>query len=157
MRSPAETKAWFQAYHLRNKVRRNAAARQYYRDNREKVLERHRVAKHYLMPHVKEYCRKYNAEHKEAVTKMKLKSLFKQKYHLSYDDYTALLASQNGVCAICRNFETVRPRLSVDHSHSTGKLRALLCHSCNVGLGHFRDSVGLLQDAAKYLEKYAEK
>lgn len=47
--------------------------------------------------------------------------------------------------------------LSIDHNHQTGKVRGLLCHHCNVGLGHFKDNIELLNSALDYLiktEKY---
>ena len=44
-------------------------------------------------------------------------------------------------------------RLAVDHDHKTGKIRGLLCISCNVGLGHFQDDVELLRSAILYLQE----
>lgn len=78
------------------------------------------------------------------------RSLLKTKYGLTPKDYNALLASQGGVCAICRR----RPahRLCVDHDHQTGKVRGLLCACCNGGVGQFRDDPTLLRLAADYLE-----
>ena len=75
-------------------------------------------------------------------------------------EYERMFKEQNGVCAVCSNPETekimdkVRP-LSVDHSHANGKVRGLLCGSCNRGLGKFRDSPSLLRKAADYIEKWA--
>lgn len=68
----------------------------------------------------------------------------KAKYGLTEDEYDLLLAAQGGVCAICGRFETVKrgsnvSRLSVDHDHATGQVRGLLCQSCNVICGMFRD------------------
>ena len=63
-------------------------------------------------------------------------------------------AAQGARCAICRLPEADAPnkRLVLDHDHATGRPRALLCHHCNVGLGHFRDSREILAVAIAYLE-----
>jgi hypothetical protein len=77
-------------------------------------------------------------------------------YGLSIEQYDALLASQGGGCAICGergDGGRWRRRLHVDHDHRTGKVRGLLCHGCNVGVGHFDDSPELMQRAAAYLGK----
>jgi hypothetical protein len=62
-------------------------------------------------------------------------------------------AAQKGRCAICGIPEAQAPRrrLALDHDHVTGRPRALLCHHCNVGLGHFKDSRHLLGLAIAYL------
>jgi hypothetical protein len=73
----------------------------------------------------------------------------KKIYGLSSDDYAALLAEQNGVCAICG--KTPKSILYVDHNHATGSVRGLLCQDCNIGLGRFKDDIVLLEAAIKYL------
>ena len=45
-------------------------------------------------------------------------------------------------------------RLCVDHCHTTGNVRGLLCDTCNTALGKFRDNIDLLNEAIKYLKKY---
>jgi hypothetical protein len=74
----------------------------------------------------------------------------KVSYGLTRDDYNAMLASQDGVCFICRLAERAKktgqtPRnLAVDHCHATGKIRGLLCTKCNGNLGwfeKFKDSI----------------
>jgi hypothetical protein len=68
-----------------------------------------------------------------------------------------MFADQNGCCAICGVHQSeVSKRFSVDHNHSTGKVRGLLCNHCNRGLGHFRDDPMLLEFAAQYLYASAD-
>ena len=75
----------------------------------------------------------------------------KYQYGLSQDEFSILLFSQRSVCAICRQPFTETPL--VDHDHETGKVRGLLCNSCNLGLGVFKNNSARLRLAAKYLEK----
>lgn len=76
----------------------------------------------------------------------------KRKYGLSREEYTDLLESQGGVCAICAKGPTVYDYLSVDHNHDTGEVRGLLCHPCNAGIGKLGDSIQRLRAAISYLE-----
>jgi Recombination endonuclease VII len=72
---------------------------------------------------------------------------------MSPQDYETLFARQGGVCAIC-----IRPSaepLCVDHCHATGKVRGLLCRTCNTGLGHYKDDQRLTAAATAYLRKAA--
>lgn len=75
-------------------------------------------------------------------------------YGMTSLDYQRLLDKQGGVCAICGRTGTdaTRTALSVDHNHSTGKIRGLLCGPCNRALGMLQDSPELLRKAAAYVE-----
>jgi len=73
------------------------------------------------------------------------------KYNISADEYDALEAAQLGVCAICHLPQVAGRRLSVDHDHETGRVRGLLCSTCNSGLGMFKDDPRLLKLAFHYL------
>jgi len=73
----------------------------------------------------------------------------KYRYGLSLRDYNGLYLEQNGVCAIC---ECTNTDMWVDHNHWTGKVRGLLCRSCNTALGMFKEDSRLLKKAALYLE-----
>lgn len=74
------------------------------------------------------------------------------------EEYLALAAAQNNCCAMCGDKETSINKktgrvklLSVDHNHTTGKVRALLCGACNTGLGLFRESPERLRKAIAYI------
>ena len=77
------------------------------------------------------------------------KDNLKRRYNMTVEEYVERVNEQQGACAICRTFT---PRLCVDHSHETGANRGLLCHKCNVALGHFNDDIQLLLNAINYLE-----
>ncbi len=84
-----------------------------------------------------------------------------RKLGLKNEDFIILNESQNNKCAICFKEETrigrggEVSRLAIDHCHKTGKIRALLCHGCNTGIGKFKDDVVLLKAAIKYLKLHS--
>lgn len=82
----------------------------------------------------------------------------RNNYGMTVDQYDAMLVAQGGVCAICglpqKGGKTSSVNLHVDHDHATSKIRGLLCHNHNVGLGHFQDDPGLLERAAAYLRSH---
>ena len=78
----------------------------------------------------------------------------KRMYGMSILEWEAKSESQKGVCAICSGTCVSGRRLSVDHNHTTGKIRDLLCGNCNHGLGKFLDNPELLLKAVDYLRKH---
>lgn len=87
------------------------------------------------------------------------RSHLKNTFGITPEDFVDLYKAQNGRCAICglANMNYIdkkgreRPSLFIDHEHLGGGVRGLLCHGCNTGLGHFRDSVELLESAINYM------
>ena len=82
-----------------------------------------------------------------------------RRYGVTPEQHDSMLAAQSGLCAICArppNPDGIRAssRLHIDHDHLTGKVRALLCNSCNNGIGRFRDDPALLRAAAEYIERH---
>lgn len=75
----------------------------------------------------------------------------KKQYGMSLEDFDKLVVEQLGRCSICDK-ELFDPY--VDHDHTTGKVRGLLCVNCNMGIGHFMDSKKFLLNAISYLEKH---
>jgi hypothetical protein len=76
-------------------------------------------------------------------------------FGLSLSDFNIMLDSQKGVCAICHTAPASVP-LNVDHCHTTGKVRGLLCGNCNRSLGLMKDNADRLRAAANYLERFNE-
>lgn len=66
------------------------------------------------------------------------------------------LRATSSVCEICGNPPAATKRLAIDHDHDTGKLRGMLCHTCNLGLGAFKDNEVLLHKAFFYLTKHKQ-
>ena len=77
-----------------------------------------------------------------------------RRHGLTVEEFRALLEAQNSLCAICRGpwrgWNGQNPH--IDHCHKTGRVRGLLCASCNSALGRFGDDPELLRRAAAYLE-----
>jgi Recombination endonuclease VII len=72
-----------------------------------------------------------------------------RRYGISREEYAALLARQGGVCAICG--KPAEKTLCVDHCHSTGKIRGLLCRKCNFGLGCYAEDQAAMIATLAYL------
>jgi hypothetical protein len=69
----------------------------------------------------------------------------KARYGITVEEYWEMHSSQEGLCAICDQPEKRKLRgnlalLVVDHCHSTGKVRGLLCFHCNKTLGHLENA-----------------
>ena len=80
----------------------------------------------------------------------------KTRFGITLADYDKMAEIQNGVCAICSESEVRkdRARLSIDHNHETGKIRALLCDRCNRLIGIAKEDIILLNKVIKYLRSF---
>ena len=121
------------------------------RCNVTKTEDNYYVKSYGLQSWCKECCGIYRKEYerinRERIRPQKYKRSLEREYGLSYEDYLSLLEKQRERCAICNE---IKP-LCVDHDHETGKIRGLLCGSCNRGLGSFQDNEMWLVNAAEYL------
>jgi hypothetical protein len=73
---------------------------------------------------------------------------------LTTETFNEILNNQKGKCAICGKVPSgngIRARLAIDHDHSTGKVRGLLFHECNIMLGAGLDNISILESAIHYL------
>lgn len=84
-----------------------------------------------------------------------LRARMKSLYGITLEDYHAMLKAQNGLCKIClrQAHEGTHGKLYVDHCHSTGRIRGLLCNRCNIGVGNFSDCTETLERALAYLRE----
>jgi len=151
-------------YYIDNKERIRARKRELYQENIEKMrLKGRRQAKKFAVKRKKwrednkEKLRLWKIRHYELHPEIKKKARFnatiaKLGIKLLQEEHDAMVKKQKNRCAICGKKEAKRA-ISIDHNHKTKKVRGLLCHQCNIGLGMFRDSPSLLKKAIKYLNQ----
>lgn len=92
----------------------------------------------------REYMRKYRKDNPLKIKDFKLK----QKYGITLIQFNEMFEIQDGVCVICK----IAKATCVDHCHTTGKVRGILCSNCNTALGMFKDDVKVLLNAINYLD-----
>jgi len=84
-----------------------------------------------------------------------------RKFGITRQEYAELFHRQDGTCAICKKPETAMrmgkiKALAVDHNHTTGAVRGLLCSDCNTGIGKLKEDRNVLLNAIKYLDEHEE-
>jgi len=136
------------AYNKRYLEKNPAKAKQYGLNRKPNSRKYRQVKKKERNEYLKEWGRK-NPEKKRA-------QKYRYRYGIDIEDYNSLLDKQDGKCAICysKNFGRAGAKhFVVDHCHRNGKVRGLLCHRCNMGIGFFNDSENTLLCAMNYLKR----
>ena len=137
---------------------RKATRKKYYEKNKEKLAE-HKKQKRlqnleYYQKMEKEKSARWRAKHPKEVKRNRRIRLL-AFYGLTEETYKELLLKQEGKCAICKKKMSYP---NIDHSHITGKVRSLLCESCNPILGYvekqMRINPDILKEFAKYLKTH---
>lgn len=151
----------------------NAQTRAYYQRNREKALARtgqwarehpevgrrkSRAWREANIDKVREKKRRDYEENGAEIRALLRDYHFRRKYGISLAEREAIAERQGHRCSVCGTHESgLVKRLAVDHDHATGAVRALLCQSCNLGLGFFKDSPELLEKAAEYVRHHTNR
>lgn len=100
----------------------------------------------------KETKQRYAKNNSEKIKLDKRNRNLRKKYGISAQDFDEMVERQGGCCAICRKPPSGRwGQLVVDHSHSTGQVRGLLCNQCNSALGFLKDDPETLDRAIRYM------
>lgn len=135
--------------------------REYYRQNKQKFIDKAKAWKAANPDKVKESSRKALAKARALESReSKKEKHLQRKYGMTLSDYLQMYHNQQGTCKICKSpFEIQMENAwnktaNVDHCHTTGKIRGLLCNNCNRGIGHLKDSPDLLRAAAEYLDAF---
>jgi hypothetical protein len=86
------------------------------------------------------------------------KDNLRSRFGITPEDFSRMQQEQEGVCAICKQPETIKRNghvqaLSVDHCHVSGKIRKLLCSRCNHILGQIEESIDILESMITYLKE----
>jgi hypothetical protein len=134
---PFKDEATAKAYRIKNAERRRETTRLWRERNQEADKQR-----------TKDWGQTPDGKEK------KRNNHYKHKYNITLDDYNKMLDEQSHSCKICNSHKDLfKKALCVDHCHSTGKIRGLLCDDCNVGLGKYKDQEELMIKAANYLRE----
>lgn len=129
--------------------------RAYYQGNRERFVTYQRAYRAQRPGADVGRGNQYLKDHPEKASGYQRKARLKREYGLTREQYDAMYAAQEQRCAICSELEAdLECRLCIDHDHSTGKVRALLCRNCNFVLGHCKENTNVLKAAISYLEKH---
>ena len=76
----------------------------------------------------------------------------KRRYGITLDQWNEMFSEQGGCCAICNKHQSeLKKNLAVDHNHTTGEIRKLLCSNCNTAIGLLNEDTELLLNAIEYL------
>lgn len=117
------------------------------------------LTEYWLSGHIrKDGSRNYRHLCKSCHSKQSIKNIRTRvlnSYGINDDLYEQERIKQNYCCLLCGIHETTQRygKLVVDHCHTTGKYRGLLCSSCNFGLGSFYDNIEVLTKAIEYVKK----
>src|SRR5271157_139850 len=137
------TKIYNEERYKNNEEISRERSRNYYKKNKEKK-KKHNIE--YLEKNkekIKEYAKIYRGKNSKKLKDLQLKYY----YNISLEEWNNIFNEQEKKCAICGKIsKDFKCSFSVDHCHSTGKIRGLLCSSCNLNLGYYE----------KYKEKFEE-
>ena len=133
-RNPEHRKQYQKDYYLKNKERLLEYRKNFYNENKEVAIERSKTW----------------AENNKRQRKH---NLLKSTYNITIDDFEKMLEDQDYKCLCCSvEHSSLKKGLFVDHCHASGKIRGLLCSSCNSALGYAKDNIEILANMIKYLE-----
>ncbi len=144
-KNPDRAKAASAKYQQSHKAQRAAYNKHYYASNTDYHHARYVADRDGMNARAIEWQR----ANPEKVRNHKMRT----RYGISVADYDAMLSAQGAVCLICDRGPKTNARLVIDHDHSTGAIRGLLCDSCNKGLGNFGDNADRLRRAIVYLSR----
>jgi hypothetical protein len=136
-------------YRERHQERVREANQKYQTEHREQITEKQALRRKADAEHARAVGRRAYAKDPEKCKRAVRKSLLKTKYGMTPEQVEEMRAFQDGKCLVCLE----KRLLVVDHDHSTGKVRALLCNRCNCLLPESA-TPALLRRLAEYIEHF---
>jgi hypothetical protein len=141
----ANTKRWQE----KNKDKLAANTKRWQEKNKERVAANTKRWQEKNKERFMESVKTWQKENRDKLRENERKYRLKKKFNITIEIYDKKFNDQSGLCKICGKSQ--EKKLAVDHCHSTGKIRDLLCSKCNIGLGHFFDDPEILLKAREYL------
>jgi hypothetical protein len=118
-----------------------AYMRTYRAKNQDRIKEKSRA-----------YSKRYYTSHKVSCNRASLDARLKRNFGVTLAERDALIQAQGGKCTLCERVFNPLDRACIDHDHITGRMRGIICTSCNKALGLFKDSIPALTKALAYLQ-----
>jgi hypothetical protein len=148
-----QDREWQRIYRVRHPERVKAAQKRYRQSERGRLKANERAKKYRTQDPEKsrQRCRDWYKNNKESVIERNRWYKRKRQFGLTREAFFELLTSQGNKCAACGSADPGTKGWMVDHCHTNGHVRGILCHHCNAGLGHARDDIAVLEKWIKYL------
>ena len=128
--------------------------RAWYERNKESERERARNRARVYGPKERERNKQWAAANPEKARHHSRKKLLGKKYNMTVEEHDGLFASQGFACGACGSPNpNSKKGWSTDHCHKTGVIRGIVCHHCNIGIGHAKDNAETLRKWIAYLER----
>lgn len=134
---PDRIKKSNKAAYLKNRKQRIAAQKEYSANNKESISA------------YRKRWREINADHTRSYD-------LKKKYGLTVDDLERMIMSQGNKCDICAKQFSEKVKMNIDHCHTTGKVRSLLCSRCNTAIGLVFENVEIMNSMINYIKSHAK-
>lgn len=139
-------------YRTKNKELLKVKKANYYKVNKENIRKTHKIKYDNNPEYYRERTKNFKVPKEKKHTYNK-KFKLKKNYNLSIEEYNFMLVKQNYSCKICNKDFMDKIIPYVDHCHKTGKVRGLLCITCNTGLGMANDDIRILNNMINYLKE----
>lgn len=126
----------------------------YYERNKEAVLRRNKEWRDNNKERMAELNKQSRLKHRLVFNERARKRHYTTKYGITIEERNALLFSQNNKCAACGTVDPgAKQGWAVDHNHTTGRVRGILCQPCNRAIGHAKENIHRLKALVVYLEQ----
>lgn len=129
----------------------NKYMREFYSKNKESILKRNKK-----YPKYKKKISSNKTYLLHSTPEKRKNDKLKHRYGISLVEYEQLVRNQNGLCQICGQENSNKRSFHVDHDHTTGKIRGILCSKCNICLGLVNDDIEILTNAINYLNQWTK-
>jgi hypothetical protein len=167
LENPQKSRDAQRAWRQQNRDKANAYKREWHARNRDKKNATNRAWREANAETQAEYFRKYREDNRELLRTRQREyylanreryqeQMRAKRYGLAPGEFDAMLAAQNGRCAICRTRTPGGKGWAVDHCHDEGHVRGILCPQCNTGIGLLRHDSEILRAALAYLGRTSE-
>lgn len=150
-KDPEKRKQYRQRFAAENKGMLKARRDAYREKNKERINARKNAHAKAHPEQARARLRKWRRENPERNRAIGARSHLASQYGLTVEQRDEMVARQGGKCAICQNVLGTGKQRHIDHDHSTGRIRGILCSQCNRGLGIFKDDPTHLFSAIAYL------